>query len=304
MSKILKVRHPSDYSSWVGHTDRHSLVSVIDYREVSPIRHSLNDYDVYGIFLRDDDEVIGLKYGCGDYDYKKGTLMCVAPGQIGGKEDNDETVSISGWALLFHPDLLHGTQLAKDIRRYSFFDYRINEALHMTDEEKEIIVAIMRRISDEINNPKDESQDAIITGLISLLLNYCQRFYNRQFLTRKIINNDILSRFEHLLKDYFRNNLQQKNGLPTIQYCADSLCMSANYLGDVINKVSGDTAGNYVRRTIVREAKNRLASGMSISETAYDLGFEYPQHFSRMFKKVTGMTPQEYHKTKNANAQD
>lgn len=170
----------------------------------------------------------------------------------------------------------------------------------MTVEEKEIIISILCQLRDEINNnPKDESQDSIITGLIGLLLNYCQRFYNRQFLTRKIANNDILSKFEHLLKEYFKNGLQIKNGVPTIQYCAEYLCMSANYLGDVIKKVSGETAGNYIRRIVIQEAKNRLVSGMSISETAYDLGFEYPQHFSRMFKKSTGITPLEYIRKRN-----
>lgn len=132
-----------------------------------------------------------------------------------------------------------------------------------------------------------------------MLLNYCQRFYNRQFLTRKIANNDILSKFESLLKKYFSDNLQKDNGLPSIQYCADALCMSANYLGDVIKRMSGETAGNYIRRIVIQEAKNRLASGLSISETAYEMGFEYPQHFSRMFKKFTGATPQEYIKKRN-----
>lgn len=304
MSKILKVNYPSDYSSWVGHTDRHPLVSVIDYEEVSPIRHSLNSYNVYGIFLRDDEEVIGLKYGCGDYDYKKGTLICVAPGQVGGKEDNDETVSISGWALLFHPDLLQGSQLEEDIKGYTFFDYHINEALHMTDAEKEIIVSILRQLRDEIRlNPPDESQDSIIRGFIGLLLNYCRRFYNRQFRTRQVVNNDILYRLEVLLKDYFSNDRQHISGVPTIQYCAEALCMSANYLGDVIKRVTNDTAGNYIRRVVIREAKNRLASGLSISQTAYDLGFDYPQHFSRMFKRATGTTPLEYIKSKKASKQ-
>lgn len=299
MTKILKVRKPSDYSSWVGQTDRHPLVSVIDYGKVSPIRHSLNDYSVYGIFFHDEAD-ISLEYGCGKYDYKEGTVICVSPGQIGGKEDNGEKVKLTGWALLFHPDLLHGTPLEKEIRQYSFFDYRVNEALHMTDEEKETIVGIMRQISNEIaNNPKDDSQDPIIVGLIGVLLNYCQRFYNRQFLTRRLENNDILSKFESLLKDYFCNNTQKEKGLPTVQYFADTLCMSANYLGDVIKRISGETAGNYIRRAIIQESKNRLVSGLSISETAYDLGFEYPQHFSRMFKKSTGISPQEYIKERN-----
>ena len=146
MSKILKVRNVGDYSRWVGHTDRHPLVSVIDYAEVSPVRHSLNNYSIYGIFFHDEAE-IDLAYGCGKYDYKKGTVICVAPGQIGGKEDNGERVMLTGWALLFHPDLLHGTPLEKTIKNYSFFDYRVNEALHMTDEEHGIIFHQMKIVA-------------------------------------------------------------------------------------------------------------------------------------------------------------
>ncbi len=293
MSKIMKVRSVGDYSRWVGDTDRHPLVSVIDYAEVSPVRSSLNNYSVYGIFFHDEAE-IDLAYGCGKYDYKKGSVICVAPGQIGGKEDNGERVMLTGWALLFHPDLLHGTPLEKTIKSYSFFDYRVNEALHMTDEEHDTLVSLMRQIRNEVERPRDAVQDAIIVNYIGLVLNFCQRFYSRQFLTRKLDNSDMLMKFDRLLHDYFDGNLQQTLGLPTVQYCADKLCMSANYFGDMIKKTTGDTASSYIRQYVIRQAKNELAAGASIAQVADTLGFAYPQHFSRMFKKQTGMTPSEY----------
>ena len=293
MNKILKVRNVGDYSRWIGHTDRHPLVSVIDYAEVSPIRHSMNNYSIYGIFFHDEAE-IDLAYGCGKYDYKKGTVICVAPGQIGGKEDNGERVMLTGWALLFHPDLLHGTPLEKAIKNYSFFDYRVNEALHMTDEEHGILTSLMRQIRDELQKRHDELQDSIIVGYIELVLNFCQRFYNRQFITRKLDNSDMLMKFDRLLHDYFDGNRQLSHGLPTVQYCAEKLCMSSNYFGDMIKKTTGDTASNYIRQYIIQRAKNELATGESIARVAYGLGFEYPQHLSRMFKKQTGMTPSEY----------
>ena len=286
MNKILKVRNVGDYSRWVGHTDRHPLVSVIDYAKVSPVRHSLNNYSIYGIFFHDEAE-IDLAYGCGKYDYKKGTVICVAPGQIGGKEDNGERVMLTGWALLFHPDLLHGTTLEKAIKNYSFFDYRVNEALHMTDEEHGILTSLMRQIRDELRKRHDELQDSIIVGYIELVLNFCQRFYNRQFITRKFDNSDMLMKFDRLLHDYFDGNMQLTLGLPTVQFCADKLCMSSNYFGDMIKKTTGDTASNYIRQYIIQRAKNELATGESIARVAYGLGLEYPQHLSRMFNKLT-----------------
>ena len=222
MSKILKVRDVADYSRYLGCADQHPLVCVIDYAEVSPIRHSLNNYSVYGIFFHDEAE-IDLAYGCGKYDYKKGTVICVAPGQIGGKEDNGEEVMLTGWALLFHPDLLHGTPLEKSIRNYSFFDYRVNEALHMTDEEHDILASLMRQMRKELTGKPDELQNAILVNYIELALNFCQRFYNRQFTTRKIENSDILTRFEHLLRDYYDQKLQLTLGLPSVKYCAEKL---------------------------------------------------------------------------------
>lgn len=293
MSKIQKVRNVSDYSYYVGAASYHPLVCAIDFAEVSPVHHSLNNYSVYGIFFHDEAD-IDLEYGCGKYDYKKGTVICVAPGQIGGKEDNGELVNLTGWALLFHPDLLHGTSLEKTIKEYSFFDYRINEALHMTDEEHDILVSLMRQIRNETERKHDTVQDAIIVNYIGLILNFCQRFYNRQFLTRKLENTDMLMKFNSLLRDYFDENRQLSIGLPTVQYCADKLCMSANYFGDMIKKTTGDTAGNYIRQFIIQRAKNELTTGISIAQVAYALGFEYPQHLSKMFKKQTGMTPTEY----------
>ncbi|MDE6497222.1 MAG: helix-turn-helix domain-containing protein [Muribaculaceae bacterium] len=292
MSKILKVNKPSDYSSWVGQTDPHDLVCVIDYSEVSPVRHSLNNYGVYGLFLQGNEKGMELVYGTGKYDYQEGTLICVAPGQLGGKEDNGEWVHLSGWAVLFHPDVLQGTALEKDIRDFSFFDYRINEALHMTAEERDVMIALIKQLDNELKFPRDSMQNRIIVGFLNILLRYAQRFYNRQFTSRTVLNNDILSRFESLLKEYYEN--EPAAGVPTVQYCSERLNMSPNYLSDVIRKTTGDTAARYIKQYVIQLAKNRLMSGMNSSEVAYSLGFEYPQHFSRTFKNMTGETPSHY----------
>lgn len=298
MTKILKVNKTSDYSGYHGVTDRHPLITVIDFSEISPIRHSLNRYGVYGVFVQEDND-LDLTYGCGRYDYRDGSLICVAPGQIGGKEDNGERSSIGGWALLFHPDLIHGTQHEKEIRHYSFFDYSVNEALHMNETEHDIVVTIFKRIKSEIDNPHDDFQNDILVGYISLLLKYCQRFYNRQFVTRKLSNHDILSRFDSFLHGYFAGNIQLKNGLPTVNICAEHLCMSANYFSDLIKKMTGESPGRHIRQFIIRQIKNELASGLTVAEVAYKLGFEYPAHLSRLFKKETGMTPTDYIQSRN-----
>lgn len=298
MAKILKVNQTSDYSGYHGLTDRHPLITVIDFSEISPVRHSLNRYEVYGVFVQENND-LDLTYGCGRYDYKEGSLICVAPGQIGGKEDNGERDSIGGWAMLFHPDLIHGTQLEKDIRNYSFLDYSVNEALHMNKTEREIVASIFKRIKSEVENPHDDLQDDILTSYISLLLKYCQRFYNRQFITRKLSNNDILSRFDSFLKGYFAENRQISNGLPTVGVCAEHLCMSVNYFSDLIKKMTGESPGRLIRQFVIRLIKNELASGLTVAEAAYRLGFEYPAHLSRMFKKETGMTPSEYIQSRN-----
>lgn len=293
MPKILKVNKTSDFSGYHGLTDRHPLITVIDFSEISPVRHSLNSYSVYGVFVQDNNN-LDLTYGCGRYDYTNGSLICVSPGQIGGKEDNGEKSHIGGWALLFHPELILGTQLEKEIKSYTFFDYSVNEALNMNEDEHEVIVCILQNIQTEIERPHDDFQNEILISYISLLLKYCQRFYQRQFITRKLANNHILSKLDSFLNNYFADNTHLKKGLPTVNICAEHLCLSSNYFSDLIKKTTGESASRHIRQFIIRQIKNELAAGHTISEAAYKLGFDYPAHLSRMFKNETGMTPSAY----------
>lgn len=293
MNPILKIDKPSDYAEWVGSQSSHPLVAVIRYDSEKPVRYSLNSYNVYGIFYNHKG-VEGLTYGIGKYESADNALVCVAPGQIGGIPDDGKLHSLSGWVLLFHPSLLHGTQLGREIHRFSFFDYQVNESLHLTEEENEIIVHLMKDIARETSQPADDLQNTIIVGYIAVLLRYCQRFYYRQFSTESADNSHLLAKLEKYVKDYFNSGMQKKLGLPSIQFIADKLCISPNYLGDVVKRATGETAGYHLRNFIARRAKELLSNGMSISETAYYLGFDYPQHFTRMFKRQTGMTPSAF----------
>lgn len=294
MNKILKVKKVGDYIRYLGGKEQHPMVGIVDYAALSPIRHSLNNYGVYGIFMHEHLSV-DLKYGCGKYDYQSGgTVICVAPGQIGGKEDNGERMELDGWALLFHPDMLHDTPLEKEMRKYSFFDYNSNEALHTTEEEYALLADIMKRIKIELDAGHDDMQYNILLDYISLLLNYCKRFYDRQFLTRKVENVDMLQRFSSVLEEYYAQERQLKQGVPTVAYCADRLCMSAGYFGDMVKKHTGDSAKDFIHYFVIQKAKSLLASGEAISAVAYNLGFEYPQHLSRLFKKKEGISPSDY----------
>lgn len=300
MAKMLKVHTVHDYNVYVGHADLHPLVSVIDYSELPPIRHSRTKFDLYALFLRDD-TLEDLTYGCSKYDYKSGTLISVAPGQIGGVEDNGETFRIEGWALLFHPELLKGTLFGKQMADFTFFSYHVNEALHMAAEEREMIISLMRSIAVELSKKKDRHQDGIIVGYIELILKFCMRFYDRQFYTRKVENNDILARLESLLFSYYKEEKQFAFGLPTVSYCAKELCFSPNYFSDLVRRVTSESATDHIRSFIVNMAKNRMMNGESISQIAYGLGFDYPQHMSRFFKKQTGETPSDYIKRIRGN---
>ncbi len=293
MKNILKVNMPGDYLSYVGAASRHPLVGVVDFEKISPIRSSLNNYGVYGLFMhtkvRDD-----LSYGRGAFGGASGSLICVAPGQIGGREDAGDLIDIDGWALLFHPDIIAGTYLEKEMNSFSYFDYSANEALFLQEDERKSIVGLIKSIQSEAERSPDVEQNAIIVSYISVILHLCNRAYSRQFSQIRQSSADILVRLSALLNEYFDRGLQLSQGIPGVQYFADKLCMSPNYFSDMLKKTTGENASNFIREHIVRLAKNKLMACGNVSQVAYDLGFEYPQHFSRMFKKHTGMTPSQY----------
>ncbi|WP_316813698.1 helix-turn-helix transcriptional regulator [Pedobacter heparinus] len=236
-----------------------------------------------------------MVYGCQHYDYDEGTLVFIAPGQVYGVNSNGKLMKPTGYALVFHPDLIKGTNLAKTIKDYSFFSYEVNEALHLSKKERKTIVDCLEKISTEIEMNMDQHSKTLIVSNIELFLNYCMRYYDRQFITRSNVNKDVLVRFENLLNDYFRSDKAQILGLPSVAWCAEQLYLSPNYFGDLIKKETGHTAQDYIQTKLIDEAKDRIFDpSKSINDIAGELGFKYQQHFTRLFKQKTGMTPNEY----------
>jgi len=295
MDKIVNIPTVSDYDEHWGLESRHPLVNVLEGSQITrPIPNCRKNFGIYVIFLKDVRCADYLKYGRGEYDYQENTLVFVAPGQVFGYPADGSTYQAKGWCLYFSPDLLRNTPLGSHIKDYTFFSYNVSEALHLSLQERDTIIDCLKKIDDEIKNGTDRHSNAIIASAIELLLNYCTRFYDRQFITRKRANKDILKRFEELLDDYFISDKPKSLGTPTVA-CADQLHLSPNYFGDLIKKETGKSAQEYVQQKIMDTAKDLLlASSKSVSEIAYALGYQYPQYFSRAFKKAVGCTPNEY----------
>ena len=293
MKKILKVHNVNDYAQYIGAPMLHPLVSVIHYDELEHCRHSLNNYDVYGIFIGDE-TLEKLTYGLTTYDLHRHALMCVAPGQIGGKADTGEEIQTKGWALLFDPELLNGTDLERRMPSFTYFSYNTNEALLMTAEQRSTIVKMMEAVRKELLESDDENTRHIVVAYLTLILEYIARYYASQLSLQTKSSSDLLTRFENLLNRYYAECMQQAHGLPTVKYCAQELFLSTNYFGDLIRKMTDDTASNVIRRFVMQRAQQLLISGTSITATAEQLGFDYPQHFTRMFKKHFGMSPSQY----------
>ncbi|MES2134199.1 MAG: helix-turn-helix transcriptional regulator [Bacteroidota bacterium] len=276
---------------------KHPLVAVIDfskYREQIDSGMKMTS-GCYCIMLKNHC-VNTLKYGQKSIDFQDGSLVCIGPRQaISLDEPSKDKTEINGWGLFFHPDLIRGTSLAQSIKEYTFFSYETNEALHLSDKEKETLNEIAGKIDLEISENIDQHSQTLIVSNIELLLNYCRRYYDRQFITRKIVNSDLLSKIENVLTHYFQSTNLKEEGLPTVKYLADQVKLSSNYLSDLLKRETGMNAQDRIHYYLIEEAKNLLlSSNKTVSELAYTLGFEYPQYFSRLFKSKTGMTPGEY----------
>jgi len=294
MEKILRVHNVNDYTRYIGAPVLHPLVSVIHYDELEHCRHSLNSYDVYALFIGDE-ELEDLSYGQLQYDLHRHALMCVAPGQIGGKADTGEEIHTKGWALLFDTELLRGSELGRRMADYTYFNYSVSEALLMTDEQRLSIVSLLEQMREELHREEDTHTLRIVASSISMILELVARYYAQQLsISAKSSNSDLLPRFEHLLRQYYDQQLQRRLGLPTVKYCAQQLFLSPNYFGDLIRELTGDTATSHIRRFLMQRAQQLLISGATITETSEKLGFEYPQHFTRQFKKHFGQTPSEF----------
>ena len=294
MEEILKINNVDDYNKLFGLETRHPLVSVVDLSQSTqwPTQAIFN-YGIYALFLKDI-KCGDIRYGRQFYDYQDGTIVSFGPGQITGI-DMAPGVRPMAHGLLFHPDLIRGTALGQEIRNYTFFSYEVNEALHLSEEERQTIIDCLNKIQAELEHAIDKHSRRLITANIGVLLDYCLRFYDRQFITRKKENKDTLSTFEALLNDYFTSDKPQLFGTPTVAYCAEKLHLSANYFGDLIKKVTGSSAQEYILSKIMDTAKELLADpAKSISDVAYALGYQYPQYFSRAFKRIVGYSPNEY----------
>ena len=294
------------YNEIFGLETRHPLVSIIDLAKSTtwPTRAWFR-YEVYALYLKNV-KCGDIKYGRQYYDYqdavsythlRAGTSVGFAPGQITDLEMLPN-IQPNAHGILFHPDLIRGTALGQEIKKYSFFSYETNEALHISEEERQTVMDCLQKITIELEHSIDKHSRRLICANIGLLLDYCMRFYERQFDTRNGVNKDIIVRFEHLLNEYFEGDAPQNQGLPSVKYFADKVFLSANYFGDMVRKQTGKTVSEYIQDKMIELAKEQLmSSNKTMSQIAYEIGFQYPQHLSRMFKRIVGMTPNQFRLT-------
>lgn len=276
---------------------KHPLIAFIDFSKI-PFTKRLPAYkvvcDFYQISMKGDRSGF-IKYGRETYDFQEGSLVYLAPEQVVEYSPTTDILADSGWSLFFHADLIRSFSLDKKMKEYNFFSYQTNEALHISEKEKEIIESIINKIEIELDSNIDDFSEEVIVTNLELLLNYSKRFYNRQFITRKRFSKDVIIKFTELLDLYFNEDKQKEYGIPTVQYFAGKLNYSSNYLNELVKKATDKNIQEHIHYKVLDIAKSSLLNtDKKVSEIAFDLGFEYSQYFSRFFKKRTGMTPVEY----------
>lgn len=297
-SEIIKADTIEQYNRLFGFETRHPLVGIVRFDSTVPRLTHRMTMGFYALFIKKTTGCI-INYGKTVYDFDDETVVGFAPGQTVGIQYPEEGPAPESIGLLFHPDFLNRTALGQKIKQYSFFSYASNEALHLSTEERIILQDYMEKIARELQHPIDKFSKSLIISNIEVLLNYCMRFYERQFITREEMNNDVLTRFEHLLDEYLDSGTASRLGIPTVKYFADKVCLSSNYFGDLVKSETGKTAQEYIQLKMANVAKNALGDpAINTKQIADMLGFQYPQHFIRFFKKQVGCTPREY-RTRN-----
>lgn len=290
ISNLFKLFEP-------GHPVQHPLIGIIDFSKINGHISSQTKIsaDFYSLIFKNYPKN-NIKYGRKIVDFQDGSLICMAPNQvIEMDEEGPGSESLVGWGLFFHPDLIRTASLGIKIKEYHFFSYETSEALHLSEKEKQILNDLLLKIEKELQENIDVHSQDIITSNIELLLNYCSRFYARQFITRKTSNNVVVTQIEKLLTEYFNGDDIDKNGLPTVKNLAETVNLSASYLSDLLKKETGKNTQEHIHFYLIEQAKNILLNtSHSVSEIAYSLGFEYPQYFNKLFKKKTGSTPIEF----------
>lgn len=298
MKKIIHIKSISEVHDIFNFPKpQHPLISVL------PIDERMTQFDYGDLSYTFSFYQISLKsgingtlsYGRNSYDFNEGTITFIQPNQIVKVEDSADYQGGSGWTLIFHPDLIRKSELGKTINQYSFFNYEVHEALHLSDEEKKSLTELVQKIEKEYQQNIDRHSQEIIIANIEMILKYCKRYYDRQFYTRTNLNQDIISRFETVIQKYYTSDNPLENGILSVKYCAQQLAMSPNYLGDLIKNETGRSAKDHLQEFLIEKAKTKIiGTNQSISEIAYSFGFEYPQGFNRLFKSKTGMSPKEY----------
>jgi AraC-like DNA-binding protein len=278
---------------------KHPLVSVIDYSKVNVVDAPESGSFVCSFYTVNFKKNCHFMYGRQPFDHQEGTLICTAPEQIITFDRKRDTGSSEGWGLYFHPELIRNSNLGKKIHEYSFFSYEENEALHLSDEEKQTLLSILKQMGNEYNTNIDHYSHELIISNIELFLNYCKRYYGRQFITRTNQNKDLIVKFENFLSEYVNSDKLRTLGIPSVKHCAEAMNLSANYFGDLLKSETGKNAQEHIHYFLLEQAKNLLVSSEKrINEIAYDLGFEYPQNFSKLFKKKVGLSPTDFRNEK------